>query len=100
MMVSLKDKTRDVSKRVSNQNHQARLLSFRFVNIWYTELCSKYMFCDFFIYILNNCIFFTYVDPKELGKKHFHFFRRIFRGKIQDGCHRSPKVLQSLYLWQ
>ena len=37
------------------------------------------MSCDFFVYILNNCVFFTYIDPNELRKKQFPFFRENAR---------------------
>ena len=32
------------------------------------QLCSKYMSCDFVVYILNNCVFSTCIDPNELRK--------------------------------
>ena len=32
------------------------------------------MSCDFFVYMLKNCVFSTYIDPKELRKNEFSFF--------------------------
>ena len=68
------------------------------LNLWLLEIAPwrklVYVivsFCDFFIQILNNCVFFHLYWPKRTEKNCFHFSVHFFVGKFKMAATGNQK---------